>query len=276
VDDGTRTPGRLTIGEFSVMTRLSKKALRHYHELGLLEPAQTDLHTGYRHYDTTQVQRAQVIRRLRGLGMPVPDVKAVLVARDVTTRSAVIAAHLERMEAQLAATQEAVGALRELLSPATARPIEVEFRSTPATLVAAITETVPLEGISAWFSAAVSEITAAAGSLACGPPGGLYAAELFSDELGETTVFVPVRSTIDPAGRVRPLVLPPGEWAVAVHHGPHTTIDRSYGELGSYVSERLLGADGPVRENYRPDRPGEPGTTEICWPVLRTSPEPPA
>ena len=274
MDDETRAAGRLSIGEFSVMTRLSKKALRHYHELGLLEPAQTDPFTGYRHYDTTQVQRAQVIRRLRQLGLPVPDVKAVLVADDVTTRSAVIAAHLERMEAQLAQTQEAVGALRELLAPA-GPPIAVEFRRTPGTPVAAITEIVALAGISAWFTAAVEEINGVVGAAAAGPPGGLYPADLFSDERGEATVFVPTGGTVEPSGRVTAQVLPTAEWAVAVHHGPHSTIDRTYGLLGSYVSERLLGADGPVRENYLPDRPGDPGTTEICWPVFRTSAGPP-
>lgn len=32
----------LSIGEFSTMTRLSRKALRHYHEVGVLEPARID------------------------------------------------------------------------------------------------------------------------------------------------------------------------------------------------------------------------------------------
>ena len=40
----------LTIGEFSKMTYLSVKALRHYHDVGLLEPALVDPATGYRHY----------------------------------------------------------------------------------------------------------------------------------------------------------------------------------------------------------------------------------
>jgi hypothetical protein len=43
-------PGTLTIGEFSRVTHLSVKTLRHYHEVGLLEPVHVDPGTGYRRY----------------------------------------------------------------------------------------------------------------------------------------------------------------------------------------------------------------------------------
>jgi len=39
---------QVSIGDFSVMTSLSRKALRHYHDLGLLVPAHIDPHSGYR------------------------------------------------------------------------------------------------------------------------------------------------------------------------------------------------------------------------------------
>jgi MerR family regulatory protein len=39
----------LTIGDFSLMTHLSIKTLRYYHQVGLLEPAEVDPNTGYRH-----------------------------------------------------------------------------------------------------------------------------------------------------------------------------------------------------------------------------------
>ena len=58
------------IGDFSRMTHLSVKALRFYHDQGLLEPARIDPATGYRFYDPRQVPVAQVIRRFRDLDMP--------------------------------------------------------------------------------------------------------------------------------------------------------------------------------------------------------------
>jgi DNA-binding transcriptional MerR regulator len=80
---------QLAIGDFSRMTYLSVKALRHYHDVGLLAPSQVDPATGYRSYDPSQVPVAQVIRRFRDLGMPIEDVKAVLQAPDVATRNEV-------------------------------------------------------------------------------------------------------------------------------------------------------------------------------------------
>ena len=78
---------RLTIGDFSRMTQLSVKALRHYHEIALLEPIAVDPDSGYRLYDVDQVPVAQVIRRLRGLGMALDDVKRVLQAPDLSSRN---------------------------------------------------------------------------------------------------------------------------------------------------------------------------------------------
>lgn len=74
--------GGLSIGEFSQITHLSVKTLRHYHDAGLLEPAQVDPHSGYRYYATTQIPTAQVIRRFRDLGMPVREVGEVLATTD--------------------------------------------------------------------------------------------------------------------------------------------------------------------------------------------------
>jgi DNA-binding transcriptional MerR regulator len=61
----------LSIGDFSRVTHLSVKTLRHYHEVGLLEPAEIDPSSGYRHYALAQIPIAQVIRRFRDLEMPV-------------------------------------------------------------------------------------------------------------------------------------------------------------------------------------------------------------
>ena len=63
------------------------KALRHYHDVGVLEPAQVDPWSGYRFYEPDQIAVAQVIRRFRELGMPLEEVKAVLQAPDVGSRS---------------------------------------------------------------------------------------------------------------------------------------------------------------------------------------------
>jgi DNA-binding transcriptional MerR regulator len=76
----------LSIGDFTQITHLSVKTLRHYHEAGLLQPAEVDPHTGCRYYATTEVPTAQVIRRFRELGMPVREVRQVLCITDPVAR----------------------------------------------------------------------------------------------------------------------------------------------------------------------------------------------
>ncbi len=107
--------GQVTIGEFSTMTRLTRKALRHYHDLGLLEPVVVDPVNGYRYYSAGQVETARLIRRLRELDLPVPDVKSYLAADD-QARDDILAGHLARMQTQLRQTQDAVSALQSLLA----------------------------------------------------------------------------------------------------------------------------------------------------------------
>jgi DNA-binding transcriptional MerR regulator len=269
---------QLSIGDFSRMTYLSIKALRHYHELGLLEPADVDPHTGYRSYDTTQVPIAQVIRRFRELGMPVEQVKAVLNAPDLAERNALIVNHLKRMESQLEQVQSTVSSLRTLLEPLPT-DIAVEYRSVPSIRASSITNVVKLDEIESWWLAAFAEIydaLRAAGVRATGPAGGLYPTELFTEEVGEATVFVPIADPLESSGRVRVIELPPVELAVALHRGPHRGADRTYGALGTHVAERALGVEGPIREHYlvtSDDTADESQLrTEICWPVFRTVP----
>jgi DNA-binding transcriptional MerR regulator len=57
----------LRIGSFSRAASLSVKALRAYHEAGLLVPAEVDPQTGYRSYSVAQLTDATIIRRLREL-----------------------------------------------------------------------------------------------------------------------------------------------------------------------------------------------------------------
>src|SRR5512140_1847145 len=103
----------LSIGDFSRMTFLTVKALRHYQQVGLLEPARTDRNTGYRYYRPEQVSQARLIRRLRDLDLPIDDVRSVLHAPDEATRNATgRAASASRRRAPWTVTRWARGGSR--------------------------------------------------------------------------------------------------------------------------------------------------------------------
>lgn len=265
----------LTVGDFSRITHLSVKTLRHYHQVGLLEPAQVDPHTGYRYYSDQQIPAAQVIRRLRELEMPVADVKAVLTAPDAASRSVLIAAHLDRLEAGLARTRAAVDSLRNLLQPPDTAPAIVH-RSVPATPAAAIREVVDRDDVLPWWEGALGELHASMRAQhldAAGPSGGLYASELIQHDRGEATVFIPVRGPVRAIGRVEPVVIPPAELAIISHPGSLDDVDLSYGKLGSYAAAHEISVDGPLREYYLRGTIDAPDpadwATEIGWPIFR-------
>jgi len=269
-------PAALTIGDFSRATHLSVKTLRHYHRVGLLTPADVDTATGYRRYRTDQIPTAQVIRRFRDLDMPLDQIHAVLEAPDLRTRNELISAHLASLEQNLARTQSAVASLRDLLAgPSAVAP--VSHRRVGATMAAAVTAVVTMDDLLPWYLGALGELHAmldARGVRPPGPAGGIYAGELFADERGEATVFVPTATEIQRLGRVEPVVVPPAELAVIVHPGSLADVDRAYGALATYVAGHALRVDGPIREYYlvgRQDTADENAwRTEICWPIFST------
>jgi DNA-binding transcriptional MerR regulator len=269
-------PAPLSIGDFSRATQLSVKTLRHYHRLGLLEPSDVDPATGYRRYTTGQIPAAQVIRRFRDLDMPLEQIRAVLAAPDLRTRNRLIAAHLTRLEQDLARTQGAVASLRDLLTdPRDVAPIT--HRRVAATMAAAVSGVVVISDLAAWYHGALGELRAsleARGVPAAGPAGGVYSTELFAHEKGEATVFVPTAAEVPLLGRVAPQVIAAAELAVIVHCGSHADVDRSYGALGTYVADHALQVDGPIREYYLVDRRDTADEsawrTEICWPIFST------
>jgi DNA-binding transcriptional MerR regulator len=272
----------LPIGDFARATHLSVKTLRYYHSVGLLEPAEVNRHTGYRHYSTAQIPTAQIIRRFRALDMPVEQVAKVLAAPDIDTRNKLIAEHLSQLEQELSRTQSAVASLRDLLAnPTAAAPAAIGRRRAEATPAAAITETVHVSQALVWYQGALGEIYATldAQGLAAGEPaGGVFSDRLFSEERGEATIFVPCAGPVRPMGRVTSMVVPPVELATITHPGPHDNIDRAYGTLGAYVAEHALAVDGPIREYYLVGRHETSDTiewrTEVCWPIFHTGPRP--
>lgn len=267
---------RVTIGEFSRMTHLSAKALRLYHGEGILVPAEVDPATGYRWYGLDQVATAQVVRRLRELDLPLDDVRALLTAPTAADRGDLLAAHLSRMEAELARTVDTVASLRRLLVDGPV-DVEVEHRSVPATAVLAVRATITLADLGPWWTQAFAVLDAAVatgGARAVGPRGALFATALFADERGEVAAFRPVDPASVPDGPPAGTTvetLPAVELAVAVHAGPDVDTDRVYGALGRYVATHALGVPGPVRETYLTwpvDDPSAHPVTEIGWPVF--------
>ena len=120
----------VSIGEFARRSRLSLKALRLYDERGVLVPSRVDPASGYRYYDTAQLDEARLVVMLRQLQVPLAAVKELLACdpADAATR---IAEHWRDAEAAHDARRELAGYLVSRLSGKRPVMYEVATREMP-------------------------------------------------------------------------------------------------------------------------------------------------
>jgi len=69
----------LKIGDFSKLSRITIRMLRHYDEIDLLKPQTVDKWTGYRYYDEAQLLTANKIQLLKNLGFGLSAIKELLI-----------------------------------------------------------------------------------------------------------------------------------------------------------------------------------------------------
>ena len=73
----------LNIGEFARLGQVSPRMLRHYDQLGLLEPDRVEEASGYRLYGVGQLERLHRIMALRDIGFALEQIRQILT-EDVT------------------------------------------------------------------------------------------------------------------------------------------------------------------------------------------------
>jgi DNA-binding transcriptional MerR regulator len=105
----------MSIGRFARLTGLTVKALRHYDEVGLLRPASVDSETGYRSYGAEQVRRAETIRALRRLELPLDDVATLLTTDDPQLLRRVLVDHQRRTAVRSAELRIVLQGLQPLI-----------------------------------------------------------------------------------------------------------------------------------------------------------------
>jgi DNA-binding transcriptional MerR regulator len=268
--------GLMTIGTFSRASLLSIKALRSYHEAGILVPARVDPATGYRSYHAAQLTDAAVIVRLRSLDLPLDRVREVVRSRDPDVTRRILAEHASAMQSRLDDVTRIVGELQEGIErPAGHTPVHV--RDEPATHTLALHGRVSETDFTAFLDHAYAELAAVAersGTTPSGPSGALYPPEISDDDSEPVEAFVPVAAPVplpDDRGGVRLGELPAARVAVLVHAGGYETVGDSYRQLGAWVAHNATPAGLPVREIYlvsyeQTDDPAR-FRTEIHWPI---------
>ena len=102
----------LKIGEFSKLSRVSVRMLRHYDDIGLLHPAYIDRFTDYRYYSEAQLPTVCRITALKDMGFRLADICRILDFYDDRQR---LDECLAAQQAALKAQAEEIN-FRELIS----------------------------------------------------------------------------------------------------------------------------------------------------------------
>jgi len=102
------------IGEVAARTDLSLRSLRHWEEVGLLQPSgRTD--GGFRLYTEDDVEKILVIRRMKPLGFTLDEMKTAMTHLELLRSPETPEADREAARARLSAVKEEAGERRKKL-----------------------------------------------------------------------------------------------------------------------------------------------------------------
>ncbi len=243
----------LSIGEFSTASHITIKALRLYHEQGILVPELVDGESGYRYYGWRSLERAKAITALKEMGFSLSEI-GDLLEKDITESqlSEALEKKLGQIEAGIREQRAAQKKIREYMRMQLAdgeatqlREAPVEFERFEDVLVLGLRVRARYREM----GRVIGEIFRRAGRHAAGGPFCLYYEMEYTDEDADYEVCVPARQRTGIEG-LDCRILPGGRAAVVTHHGPYETIGRSYAKLFAFMREKNLRPELPFREIY--------------------------
>lgn len=266
----------IPIGRFARATALTVKALRHYDDLGLLQPARVDPATGYRYYAVGQIQTGAKICRLRAFDLSLADITAMLEMDDPALRARLVAhrAELERRKDETSRFIEELDRLikgEEQLVPETPA-LALNVVDVPARTYIAARRRAPMERLTQVIPSLIGE-TGAWVSAHGGPAGAPMAVVGDPDESGDVALEVgwPALSAADTAEPFALITYPAGPAIVHRHVGQFERLHQTYAALEQAMAERRLTPSAPARESYETNPEEEPDSsrwvTEIVWPL---------
>ena len=268
----------LKIGEFSKLSRISVRMLRHYDEIGLLTPGETDPFSSYRYYSESQLPTAGRIAALRDMGFGLTDIGNMLQCYgDRAAMERAMFQQLEELNALQAQTARRIRmlecAIRQFREDERAMQYNVSIKTLPERYVASVRMTLPnYENEAELWSVLVKETE----ELKLVPDDPCYCSVVYHDEeYREKDVDVEAQKTV--RGRypdtehVRFKTLPPVTFASATYRGSYELMDEVNAAVATWVRDNGYAFDGPAFFIYHisPHETSNPEefVTEICYPI---------
>lgn len=270
----------LKIGDFSKLSRISIRMLRHYDEVGLLHPAKIDRDTGYRYYGEDQLLPAGRIAMLRDMGFGLSAIADIMMEQD----TAHLRRQLELHCAQLRGQADELGKKLQLTELYIARlgkdndmktDYEVTVKEMPARYVASVRsvlESYNYEG--RLWHILMSETKDQ--NLQPGSPClsfGLYHDSEYKERDVDVEIQMTVSGKYQDTEHVKFKEVPAVFVASAMHRGSYEEIGRANAAVAAWIEENGYEMDGLMFSIYHvsPHQTQNPDelVTEVCYPVRR-------
>ena len=247
------TEGLLRIGEVARLFNLSVGTLRHYEQMGLLEPAYVDAASGYRYYGARQLSTLNTISHLRVLDLPLAQIREFVTTRDVDLMQRQLAQQqelIERKRRELERVSRKIDNRLALLRGALDAELDTIYEVNAPELRCAVlrervnpTDAYALEWQIRQLQKGQHETFVFLGNLGVGIAPERIAAGDFD---GYDEVFLLLDDTDDYLGDVE--VRPAARCLTVSFRGTHGQAAPHYGRLLDYMHERNLSPAGPSRE----------------------------
>jgi DNA-binding transcriptional MerR regulator len=245
------------IGEFSRLSRVSVRMLRHYDHLGLLTPSQTDSFTGYRYYSAEQLPRLNRIIALRDLGFSLEQIAGML-DEDLSTDQLLGMLKLKRaeVEGQMQLEQQKLARLEVRIRQITESPkhgtYDVILRDIEPELAATYREVAADDDrIQQIFDIVEVYVSHFDQARADKPPFTIYYDDEYREKDMDTEVAVPLRYAIPENESIRVRQMPRlASVACVVHVGAYSEIYQAYNSLLAWIEANDYQMVGPIREVY--------------------------
>lgn len=241
----------MPIGRFARASRLSVKSLRNYDESGLLPAAYVDPHSGYRYYRLEQLRRADTIRSLRALDVPLSQIEEVLTgdrsAETLTLHLATLTEQRDELTRKLHTLQRLIARKEFVMSETvTVKMIPAQVSATFRTNT---TQDSVFSDIPAGFGR-VFQALEAAGTDPTGTPFTVFYQTPDKDTDGDIGLCVPVQDSASLQADIE--IVRFNECAVAsvVHHGSYEEMGESYATVSAWIHLHGHRITGPTREIY--------------------------
>ena len=246
----------LTIGEFSRLSRVTPRMLRHYDALGLLRP-ETVGDNGYRYYRQEQLSRLVRIQWLKGYGFSLGEIGPLLELEDSRLLPRLRQRRLD-LYRELSRQQELIHQIEadilRMEGTAMEKTYHVILLEDPEQRVFSIQETIGVDQYHDFFERLYRE-AAARGLTQAGPIQMLYHDEAFNPEHSDVEAQMVVAQD-GPDVKRRPACL----CAAVQHRGPYERLQYAYDALCAWLGEHTeYRMCGPAMDRYF----GDPDNTPV-------------